>query len=66
LFDIVVDANYRNQGYGKQVMLDLLKLGKIDGAKNAYLQVMLNNLSALKLYSKLGFKEIYKYWYRIK
>lgn len=66
VFDIVVDVNYRNQGYGRQLILNLLRWGKVNGAKNAYLQVMLDNLPALKLYSNLGFQEIYKYWYRIK
>jgi N-acetylglutamate synthase len=32
----------------------------------AYLQVMLDNPVALNLYDSLGFKEIYKYWYRVK
>jgi ribosomal protein S18 acetylase RimI-like enzyme len=65
LFDIVTDANYRNQGYGYQLISDLLAWGKERGAQTAYLQVMLNNPPALQLYSKLGFKESYRYWYRI-
>jgi ribosomal protein S18 acetylase RimI-like enzyme len=65
LFDIVTDKNYRNQGYGHQLVSDLLAWGKERGAQTAYLQVMLNNSPALRLYSKLGFKESYRYWYRI-
>jgi N-acetylglutamate synthase len=65
LFDIVTDANFRNQGYGYQLVSDLLAWGKERGAQTAYLQVMLNNPPALRLYSKLGFKESYHYWYRI-
>ena len=65
-FDIVTDANFRRRGFGRQLMLNLLAWGKRNGAQTAYLQVMLNNEPALRLYSGLGFKEIYTYWYRIK
>jgi ribosomal protein S18 acetylase RimI-like enzyme len=66
LFDIVTDANFRRQGFGRQLVLNLLAWGKRNGAHTAYLQVMLNNEPALCLYSELGFREIYTYWYRIK
>jgi len=66
LYNIVIDKEYRNKGYGREIVLSLLKLGKENGAKKAYLQVMENNPPALKLYSNVGFKEEYKYWYRVK
>jgi GNAT superfamily N-acetyltransferase len=66
LYDIVTAANSRNRGFGKQVVLNLLNWGKEKGARTVYLHVMLNNEPALRLYSQLGFKEIYRYWYRIK
>lgn len=66
LFDIVTTEKYRNRGYGNKLIQNILQWGKDNGAKYAYLQVMLNNAPALKLYSKLGFKEIYRFWYRIK
>jgi ribosomal protein S18 acetylase RimI-like enzyme len=47
-------------------MRNLLAWGKQNGAQHAYLQVMLNNVPALHLYSQLGFKQVYEYWYRIK
>ena len=65
-YDIVTDKSFRNQGYGKRLLRSLLTWGRQNGARNAYLQVMLNNAPALRLYSQLGFKEIYQYWYRIK
>lgn len=66
LFDIVTNPQYRNKGYGTQLISAILDWGKENGAKNAYLQVVLDNIPALNLYTKLGFKEVYKYWYRIK
>lgn len=66
LFDIVTNPKHRNKGYGMQLISAILDWGKANGAKNAYLQVVLTNIPALNLYTKLGFKEAYKYWYRIK
>jgi N-acetylglutamate synthase len=66
LFDIVVDQEYRSRGYGQQIVKSILYWGKQNGAQRSYLQVMLNNPPALRLYSKLGFVEKYQYWYRVK
>lgn len=66
LFDIVTEPSLRQKGYGYQLLLYLLNWGKANGADYAYLQVMPNNEPALKLYGKLGFQEIYQYWYRVK
>lgn len=66
IFDIVVDSRHRNLGFGEQLMLNLLNWGKENGSEYAYLQVMLNNVPALRLYSKLRFQEEYRYWYRLK
>ncbi len=66
LFDIVIDKQYRNKGFGKSMMDNLLMWGKNNGAEVAYLQVLTDNKAANKLYNKVGFKEAYRYWYRIK
>lgn len=66
LYDIVTERNYRNQGFGEQMILNLLKWGKENGANYSYLAVVSNNEPALRLYSKIGYSEIYKYWYRVK
>lgn len=66
LYDIVTAPQLRQQGFGTQLVLHLLKWGKSKGAVTAYLQVVVENLPALNLYCKLGFCEAYRYWYRIK
>lgn len=66
LFDIVTDINSRRQGLGKRLVIELLRWGKSKGADTSYLQVLGLNTPAVQLYSTLGYKEVYKYWYRIK
>lgn len=66
IFDIAVDPGRRRQGHAERLMQDLLAWGKQTGAHTAYLQVMLDNHPALRLYEKLGFREAYQYWYRVK
>jgi N-acetylglutamate synthase len=66
LFDIVTHRNYRRRGLARQLTLELLNWGKLSGAKTAYLQVVLGNEPAMKLYQDLGFAECYRYWYRVK
>lgn len=46
------------------LILSMLEIGQKQGAEIAYLQVMLDNKPALKLYEKIGFKDRYHYRYR--
>jgi len=64
LYDLVVRKKWRRGGLGTGLALALLDWGRRKGAGKAYLQVMTDNESALELYRKLGFEEIYRYWYR--
>lgn len=66
IFDIVVAESQRGNGHGREIVESLLAWGKSNSAQTAYLQVMQNNTPALKLYEKLGFEEVYEYWYRSK
>ncbi len=65
LFDIVVDNAYRGQGYGYEICCSLLNEAKKHGAEGAYLQVVQSNFKAIALYNKMGFSNLYEYWYRV-
>lgn len=66
LYDIVTAPEQRNQGLGKQLLLHLLNWGKSQGARQACLAVVAANAPAVRLYDKLGFREVYPYWYRVR
>ena len=66
LFDIATDPAYRRQGIGRELVLWLARRARQRGAEIAYLQVVADNVPALRLYESLGFREIYQYWYRVK
>jgi N-acetylglutamate synthase-like GNAT family acetyltransferase len=66
LLNIVVDEPQRGKGYGRELCESLLTASKKLGAHTAYLQVVQNNVTAVNLYEKLGYKTVYSYWYRMK
>ena len=66
IFDIYVNESFRGNNYSKAVMNKILVTAKQLGAKSAYLQVVVGNTVAENLYTRLGFKEVYRYWYREK
>jgi ribosomal protein S18 acetylase RimI-like enzyme len=66
LFDIAVHPDLRGQGIGKAFIAQLLATISAKGYQHAYLQVIASNTAAVRLYQKFGFREAYRYWYRIK
>lgn len=56
---------HRKKGYGTQLVASMLQQAQQNGATHAYLQVMKENVPARRLYAKLGFQELYDYWYRV-
>ncbi len=66
LFDIIVNKEYRNKGYGNEIVKTILSEAGVQGAEKVHLSVVDNNAAAKRMYEKIGFKEIYKYWYRKK
>lgn len=54
--NVVVDAAYRNQGIGKQMMRHMLKKAAGRNITVCTLEVRLSNTPAIRLYESLGFK----------
>jgi ribosomal protein S18 acetylase RimI-like enzyme len=65
LFDIVTATNFRKQGLAEALTTSLLAWAASRGAATAYLQVVEANAAARRLYDRLGFEELYRYWYRV-
>ena len=56
--NIVTKKNLRNKGIGKAILNELINQAKIFGYNIITLEVNENNLPALSLYKKVGFKEV--------
>jgi len=63
---IVTAPAARRRGFGRTIMLGLLRWAREAGAATAYLQVVKSNAPAIRLYNELGFdRELYRYHYRV-
>ncbi len=65
LFDIIVEERLRGRGLGRVITESILAWARNAGADESYLQVMMDNNLARRLYHKMGYREIYRYWYRV-
>ena len=66
IFGVFVEKEFRTNGYGLRITSELLKYGVKNNCKIAYLQVEINNTNAISVYKKIGFLEVYQYWYLLK
>ena len=66
LFFVVTAKKQRGKGYASQLISAMLDWAKHNGATQAYIQVETDNQAGINLYNKLGFAEVYQYFYRIK
>lgn len=64
IYAIHVHPDYRRRHYASAVCRTILKKGAQKGARHAYLQVVADNSSAIRLYRSLGFSDLYQYWFR--
>jgi ribosomal protein S18 acetylase RimI-like enzyme len=66
IYGVATSATHRSLGYATRLLQQLMYWGSSNGAGFSYLQVESSNLPALSVYEKLGFTELYNYWYRVK
>ena len=66
LFFVATAKRQQGKGYAGKLISAMLHWGKNHGATQAYIQVETKNQRAINLYNKLGFAEVYQYFYRIK
>lgn len=53
--NVAISEPFRGKGYGRELMRELLKLGRKMGANAFTLEVRISNTPAIRLYESLGF-----------
>ncbi len=65
ILNLATRPDAQRQGYATQLLMGALKWAKSKGATTAWLQVELGSDNTEQLYKKIGFKEVYRYIYRV-
>jgi GNAT superfamily N-acetyltransferase len=65
ILDLATRPDARGLGHGRSVMLAALKWARAHGAVTAWLQMDLGSREAALLYAATGFRELYRYAYRV-
>jgi N-acetylglutamate synthase len=65
LVDVVTAPQQRQRGYATSLLCQIVAWAQQMGATDAALQVQGDNTAARALYARLGFREVYGYWYRV-
>lgn len=58
IHDVVVKAEYRGKGYGAKLMSEFLTQMKKRNVIDVTLEVRMDNVAAIALYEKFGFKKV--------
>jgi ribosomal protein S18 acetylase RimI-like enzyme len=66
VYAIQVAPEYRRRGLATRIVETILREGRRNGASGAYLQVVSDNAAAKAVYRRLGFREYYRYYFRVK
>ena len=66
IVNLGVLKTYRHQGYGESLIKYLIELCYKNSIKNVFIKVERENINALSLYKKIGFKEYnpFVFWYK--
>lgn len=58
ILNLCTHPAYQKRGLGQQMLLHLLNIGREQRADTAFLEVRKSNITALRLYQRVGFNEI--------